>query len=317
MQNKPPITIIIPTYNRAHLIRETLDSIILQTYTNWECIIVDDNSIDSTQKVINEYLKKEPRFNYFLRTSKYQKGASGTRNYGLDLAHKRNAQYIQFFDDDDIMYSKKLELQIAPFLRNSNLNFTVCKFDKLVEIEPGKYRIDRPDYQLSFPHVGDAILTGDFKINTLSVLWNMKIIDQFRFDERLQHAEEWELFTRIGYHYPDNYQVVDAYLYAYRKHPVTLTMGKDDNYEKRKTSSVIRIILLEYLTKNKLHTKNSILFLTKTFLTYSYNPILVQKLLYYSQQNSGFSYKLILFLKTGLSFGKFYRKVILKLATWV
>ena len=55
----PLVSIIIPTYNRAHLISETLDSILAQTYINWECIIVDDGSTDATGKVINEYIKRD------------------------------------------------------------------------------------------------------------------------------------------------------------------------------------------------------------------------------------------------------------------
>lgn len=58
------ISIIIPTYNRSHLIRETLDSILAQTHKNWECIVVDDGSTDETEDVLNEYVKKDNRFQY-------------------------------------------------------------------------------------------------------------------------------------------------------------------------------------------------------------------------------------------------------------
>ena len=64
MSKNPLVSIIIPTYNRAHLIKETLDSVLTQTYTNWECIIVDDGNSDNTEEVINSYIAKDQRFKY-------------------------------------------------------------------------------------------------------------------------------------------------------------------------------------------------------------------------------------------------------------
>lgn len=65
---KPLVSIIIPTHNREHLIGETLDSILAQTYTSWECIIVDDGSTDDKRKVTDEYIKKDNRFQYHHRS---------------------------------------------------------------------------------------------------------------------------------------------------------------------------------------------------------------------------------------------------------
>ena len=65
MIKSPLISIIIPTYNRAHIIGETLDSIIAQTYTNWECIVVDDGSSDNTAEVMAKYIVKDSRFRYY------------------------------------------------------------------------------------------------------------------------------------------------------------------------------------------------------------------------------------------------------------
>ena len=315
-EKNPKITILLASHNRAHLIRETLDSILAQNYKNWECIIVDDHSIDNTQEVIKEYLNKDIRFSFFIKTDKYEKGLSGTRNYGLDLAKERKARYIQFFDDDDIMHPEKLMLQLTPFINNPGLHFTVCKFEKLIENQDDIPLVVKPEFKLLHEHVGDAILTGDLKMNSLSAVWNMEILDQFRFDETLKYAEEWELYIRIGYNYPGNYVAINKYLFKYRKHSASLTLGTDRNFDKRKTSSIIRIKILEYLTENNLHTKKSILFLATNFLIYSYNPNLVKRLISYGQKNSG-SFKLLLFLKIGLWLGKFYRKIISKLATWV
>lgn len=310
----PTISVIIPTYNRAHFISETLNSIIAQTYQNWECLIIDDGGTDNTLEVITPFLEKDKRFQYLKRPEKYLKGASGCRNHGLDIA---KGDYIQFCDDDDLLHPMKLKLQLEPLFKNEELNFTICKYHKLIKENNGNFKTQSPEFELLASHLGDAILVGDLKINTVSSLWRKKIISQFRFDETLNHAEEWELFTRIGYHYPSNYGVVDEYLFKYRKHQNSLTLGDDIDYEKRKTSAIIRIKILDYLTDHKLHTKISILFLAKTFLITFYNPIYVKQLINYVKLNNSFSFKLSWFLKLGLVFAKFYSKFIGKLASWV
>ena len=92
------ISIVIPTYNRAYIIRHTLDSICSQEYQQWECVVVDDYSTDETETVIKEYTRKDSRF-HFLRNSR-TKGAQGARNTGI-LAAK--GEWIVLFDSDNIM----------------------------------------------------------------------------------------------------------------------------------------------------------------------------------------------------------------------
>ena len=84
------VSIIIPTYNRAHLIGETLDSVLAQTYQNWECIIVDDGSSDSTDSLIATYKTIDVRFQYLHRTPEKIKGANACRNIGLGAAQEFN-----------------------------------------------------------------------------------------------------------------------------------------------------------------------------------------------------------------------------------
>src|SRR5690554_6998972 len=96
----PLVSIIIPTYNRAHLIGETLDSVLAQTYQNWECIVVDDGSTDNTDEVMAEYMAKDSRFQYHHRPEDRLPGGNAARNYGFEVS---KGEYIQWFDSDDIM----------------------------------------------------------------------------------------------------------------------------------------------------------------------------------------------------------------------
>ncbi|MDN3725287.1 glycosyltransferase family 2 protein [Aequorivita sp. SDUM287046] len=100
------ITIIIPTYNRAHLIGETLDSVLAQTYQNWECIVVDDGSTDNTEKIMINYMDKDSRFHYYHRPKDKVKGANVCRNYGFA---KSKGDFLIFLDSDDLLESTCLE----------------------------------------------------------------------------------------------------------------------------------------------------------------------------------------------------------------
>jgi len=105
----PKVSIIIPTYNRALLLNETLESVMKQTYTNWECIVVDDGSTDGTNDLLAVYCEKDTRFQYYIRPDERIKGASTCRNIGLENAV---GEFIQFLDSDDLISSNKLAEQV-------------------------------------------------------------------------------------------------------------------------------------------------------------------------------------------------------------
>src|SRR5690554_6036808 len=96
IEDQPLVSIIIPVFNRANLIGETLDSVLTQCYSNWECIVIDDGSTDHTIEIINGFCIKDYRFKLFIR-NREPKGAPTCRNIGLSIA---NGQYINFFDSD-------------------------------------------------------------------------------------------------------------------------------------------------------------------------------------------------------------------------
>ena len=122
---KTKISIVMPTYNRAHLIRETLESVLNQTFKSWECIIVDDQSTDNTNEVVKPFLK-DKRFIYTTKPYGYLKGANASRNYGLEIS---TGNYIYWFDSDDIIHPQTFETCISEFL-NRSIDF--CKFERTV-----------------------------------------------------------------------------------------------------------------------------------------------------------------------------------------
>ncbi|MBO4738018.1 MAG: glycosyltransferase family 2 protein, partial [Bacteroidales bacterium] len=119
METSPKISIIIPTYNREKIIGRTLDCIAAQTFTEWECIVVDDFSADNTRRLIEEYEKKDGRFHYMLNERK--KGAQGARNTGI---YHARSEWIWLMDSDDTVHVDFLEKMYAA--TNTDVDVVTC-----------------------------------------------------------------------------------------------------------------------------------------------------------------------------------------------
>ncbi len=115
MARTPTISVIIPTYNRAHLVGRAIRSVLAQTFRHWELLVVDDGSTDNTEEVIQGFLV-DPRIGYLRHQS--CSGVSAARNTGIRAAR---AEYIAFLDSDDEWLAEKLERQLEVF-RSSPLD---------------------------------------------------------------------------------------------------------------------------------------------------------------------------------------------------
>lgn len=187
------ISIIIPTYNRAHLIEETLNSIINQTYTNWECIIVDDESIDNTREVVFNYLKKDNRFQFYIRPQQRLKGANSCRNYGFK---KSKGKYVIWFDSDDIMKPFKIEKQINFLLENPEYDFCV---DKYKNFSLNGTLKEEEAFDLNHKNnftLENYVLHKNFW-GTINLMTKRSTCEMLRFNESLKSGQEYNFF--IGY----------------------------------------------------------------------------------------------------------------------
>jgi glycosyltransferase involved in cell wall biosynthesis len=118
----PLVSIIIPCYNREKIICDTLDSVLAQTYQNWECIIIDDGSFDNTLKVVELYCLKDNRLK-LLKRDREPKGAQTCRNIGLANAY---GEFLIFLDSDDILFPYALMERTAFLLERSELDFCIA-----------------------------------------------------------------------------------------------------------------------------------------------------------------------------------------------
>ena len=223
------------TYNRAHLISESLKSIANQTYKDWECLIIDDGSTDDTNLVVNQFVQRDLRFKYLKRSNSHLKGLPGCRNYGLEIA---KGDYIIFFDDDDVAHPMNLELCILE-LEKSNRDF--CRYLRKTFTGDFQYKWDKSKkYNISGLNISDLhdVITGKIPFNSCQIMWSKRCFRENKFNESLLYAEEWELYQRILSKGAEGLSI-DKVLYFGRKHPNSNTgefwkgdKTRRDSYEK-------------------------------------------------------------------------------------
>lgn len=192
---KPKISIVMPTYNRADLIAETLESILAQTFDSWECIIVDDESNDNIIEIVTPFLK-DNRFKFTTKPNGFSKGANASRNYGLDLSQ---GEYIYWFDSDDIIHPLTFELCMNEF--SSNI-IDFCRFQRAVFFNNfdrndfKNYSIDETTFLIDKSQI-EKIVKNDLPFNTCSLIWKKESLGTETFSDALVYAEEWEYYSRL------------------------------------------------------------------------------------------------------------------------
>lgn len=120
MTNNPAISVIVPAYNVAATIAETLDSILRQTFQDFELIIVDDGSKDKTSEIIADYASRDKRIRVFRQQNR---GLAGARNTGIHLSR---ARFLAFCDADDIWEPEKMELHLSHLEQNPHVGISFC-----------------------------------------------------------------------------------------------------------------------------------------------------------------------------------------------
>lgn len=186
----PKASIIIPTFNRAGLISETLDSILSQTYVHWECLVIDDGSTDTTDALLLDYCNRDNRFRYFKRPENKPKGANACRNIGLAEA---TGDYIIFFDSDDLMTPDHVAVKING-VQKSDFDFVITRtqFFNAPNTEIDKY------YTFTDSDItAENYITQTINWLTLDVCIKAEIAKCIRFNEQLQSGQEYNYFSKL------------------------------------------------------------------------------------------------------------------------
>ena len=187
----PQISIIVPTYNRADFLPKAIQSILNQTYQDWEAIIVDDGSTDKTEEIVKDY--NESRIRYIAHKSNL--GISTARNTGIKNS---KGKYIALLDSDDEWFPEKLSCQMKTFQEEDLKCGVVCtggymvKDDKVLGVKAIPADLDNFYEKFLFENItwtSNALVKKEcFKKAGL-------------FDENLESCEDWDMWIRIAKYY--------------------------------------------------------------------------------------------------------------------
>lgn len=191
----PRISVIIPTYNRCELLRKTVDSVLAQTFADFELIVVDDGSTDETRPMVEQYCRQYPDQVQYI----YQQnaGESVARQHGVDISR---GSLLAFLDSDDIWLPSKLEKQVQFLEQHGDAAYVYCWASV----------IDKHGYPVQWPVLGSLHDPAQFSLQELvlgnfivgpgsTLLLRRRAYDACGgFNPQIQFAEDWDLCLRLG-----------------------------------------------------------------------------------------------------------------------
>lgn len=185
---KPIVSVIIPCFNHAHYLPRAIESVLNQTYPNFEIIVIDDGSVDSTKEVCLKY----PSVNYFYKENA---GLSAARNSGIKYA---SGDYFVFLDADDWLLKTALESNLNFIVEKNNIAFVSGGHELYYEPEDKTWlvqkEIDKDTYL--------KLLEGNFIGMHATVMYQRWVFDNFKFDTSLPYCEDYDLYLKITKQHP-------------------------------------------------------------------------------------------------------------------
>lgn len=257
------VSIIMPVYNGEKFIKYTIESVLCQTYQNWEMILIDDASTDNSMRIVNRYRDRRIR----IYSNSYNRGIAYTRNYGLDLCR---GEYISLLDDDDIISRDKLQLQVEFLEMNPRIDIvggrTVWIDEKGKKIsEVSKIYFDNDEIKAL------ALLKNPF--------WNCEVMFRKTIVSKYKYFYKSCMYGMEDYHFWIRYlgkcQVANldnVFLY-HRKSAGTETTRviKENSNDKERIFNFLRVLSLSL---NEIHLQDVNLNILNRIYSYSGdNPV--------------------------------------------
>lgn len=212
------VSIIVPCYQQAHFFKDSLQSVLAQTYSHWECIIVNDGSPDNTATVAAQWCAADSRFRY---VEKINGGLSSARNAGIAIS---NGIYILPLDADDVLHPEYLQHTVPELEQNDEVAIVSCytKFFKdtiansFYELKP------RGDRTIYLHYVNQLVATSLYR----KKCWS----EAGGYDETMKKGfEDWEFWlnvTKRGWFY----KIIPEFLFYYRKAQQSMLMQTIDSH---------------------------------------------------------------------------------------
>jgi glycosyltransferase involved in cell wall biosynthesis len=188
-ESAPAVSVIIPTYNRAHLLDRAIKSVLSQTYQDFEVIVVDDGSSDNTEDVIKSI--GDARLLYVRHEKNV--GSNAARNTGIRLAR---GKYISFQDSDDEWHPDKLERQVPVLEDNPDVGGVYSGFWRIKDGD--RIYFPFPSRRPRNGHINESLLYGNF-VTTQALLIRADVLRKTEgFDEKIPRLQDWELMLRLS-----------------------------------------------------------------------------------------------------------------------
>lgn len=217
----PNVSVCIPTYNREHLLKETLESVFAQTYKDFEVVIVDDGSTDGTKQMLEK--------NHFNVKYHWQKNAgdAAARNKLIELAE---GKYISFLDSDDLLFPDALEKMVQAMPKNAEDTVVYGPYVAIDETGKILYRRKKKLYSGRITEQ----LFEDILIHSCGSLFPKKILlEQAGFNTALPFCSDYDLWLRLSLKY--NFINVDEFVFKRRRHSGNISnicfTGRDTEYK--------------------------------------------------------------------------------------
>jgi glycosyltransferase involved in cell wall biosynthesis len=253
----PKVSIIVPCYNQAQYLDEALQSVLNQTYQNWECLIVNDGSPDNTEEVAEKWADLDTRFIYLCKKNG---GVSSARNFGIE---KSKGAYLQFLDSDDYLDKEKLELSLQEMEKNKEVNLVISNFRM--------FTINHKKTTKPFCKLNAQLFTFEnmlyqwnesFSIQVQCGLFHSSLFETIRFPEDIAAQEDWIVWVRI---FKAGCKVVfiEKPLALYRINPSSRMMTKGLCEDHVKACDYFR----KYLSEEEYH-KFSMLLISRYYTLY-------------------------------------------------
>ena len=212
------VSVIIPTYNREKFVGRAIESVLNQTYKDYEIIVVDDGSMDNTKSVLAQF---DNKIQYVYQENH---GISGARNRGIQ---ESKGEYIAFLDSDDVWIPEKLTIQVDILNKNRNVGLVYSKLAILDE--KGKKCGMKPEENTGRNFLELIKIGGD--IPTSAVMVRRECFDKVGlFDNTLPPMEDFDMWLRISRFY-DIYEITGRILANYYWHDGQITSNKIKVYD--------------------------------------------------------------------------------------
>lgn len=237
------ISILVTNFNKAPYLRECLDSVLAQTYSNWECVIVDDHSTDESWYILEGYAAEDSRFQIFKRPDYLRKGGNSCRNYAFELSQ---GEFIQWFDSDDLMGPSLIEGRINALLTNNELDFI---FVPIV-----KSKLPHSDIEIHVPESFDrnSLINSFIKIDPAWVTPCCFIKKEYLIEKSIKWDESLSILQDVLYDFDlifnsNNYSYHQIFDWKWIVH----TDGNNVGSGRARRSNLFSLYRFIYLSKSR------------------------------------------------------------------